>query len=247
MQEAERQYERCSQQPGYPNLYLKAWRLLIDRLKEEDGKFTFLQAFVNLWRQSNQAWDDLLLQSFFFMMTPHEAEEHLRLTALTRNEKPYLFRLSASVPGLVILSYMGPIKNTIHHRRLTDPALVRKLRAENEFYKTLAGGEREGLCDSATMKEMMRQIDADANLERLDKIGKLEFQHAFALIKSLYFHDTDVICLFPETTSYFESDRTDAINHCFHCHSSRVMYKESVNNARYCSASCYELDYNKCY
>jgi hypothetical protein len=279
----ERMHEQYSKKAGYPRLYLEAWRLLITLIKEdrlceidtvldsgvtiEDGAFSLwhLKSYLYLWSHYNRDNAERLLRllrdrRLFINMTPDEAHQHLvtSLLAHKSNVKPYLFRLSTTVPGLITLSYIGPVKNTTYHRRITDPELVYRL-MNQDFYETLLGSPRSEMCDINVMKEMMRQIDVDAPLEKLVKEvdnRQFEYINVFPRLKSIYFDKARPMLLVPVTndemmgvtSSYIDSYRLESnVSQCFHCHSPHLKYKDNINNSFYCSDQCYQLDYNKCY
>jgi hypothetical protein len=287
-------YERYSKKAGYPALYLKAWELLasgehqaaIDHVfdffdlsnetLQENSKISFwhLKAVLYAWLDNttdNAVLTTLKERVVFINMTPQEAESRLYAAQKYDNMiKPYLFRISTTLPGVITLSYITPYSNKILHKRLKNIDHVNQLKEEKNFYHTLIKQSVDVVVGNKLLyniddiKKVVNTIDPSAPLDLLKdslwspeymKHKELELNSIIRLLLNLYVKKATTLRLYPKETnevlgitkSYITSYDFSVAISCSFCYKDTVTIKEPINNAFYCNDECYRQDYEKFY
>jgi hypothetical protein len=216
-------------------------------------------------RRTNTQAEDLLRRATengcFLNMSPTEAESRLLVSfdgAFLR--RPYIFRLSTTLPGVMTCSFVTPQSRLIVHRRF-KPGSIPDLRdsglydyiAYDCINEHLAGQER---LDSGTLlRVLISSMESGEVTRRLAQLQSLlneamqrdvDRSDAVKILRTAFWHKLQLTQLVPEDSrelaglslsyiaSYSERMRLSA---CFVCKREATLI-EPLNNALYCSEPC---------
>ena len=185
-----------------------------------------------------------------------------------KKPKPYLFRLSTTIPGSITLSFMTPSTDEPVHMRINKPEYTMDVLGggEKNLYRTL-------LSDVLLANKKIRTVDDIAMaMNKLDfrlsptsiRSTLSQFYGPEKLVDTITVYEYMEKVFFPNTApkhigattleeklgltpSYKDSYVSSSFTACFHCSSIAVTIREPVNNRIYCTDSCYIKDWRKCH
>jgi hypothetical protein len=145
--------------PWHLKAVLYAWSRLPDAVDVDDTH----PATLNNRERAAELLGQVSACHAFINLAPQEAALKLVRASLDNGRgAPYLFRLSTTEPGVISLSFLGPVSGQVVHHRLRSGALLELYARTANLYATLV--------DEATTRDHIDAVDGTALLIMMRKI-----------------------------------------------------------------------------